>query len=167
VRGENVSLGALNCSRQHTENHTISLVFGNATISAPWSDFFEPWNDDNRCLFNIQPRDNHYLSSEYAGQIGFKFIQHMYLAVDYDNFFVGVAPLNHNPGPDHILEIGSGPKLPDAVGDFPATITPNTPSLTVVTSTSTAQAAMRTIPAEKSMTHLMAGLAGAVLLAAL
>ena len=167
--GENASFGALECSRQYTENHTISLVFGNATISAPWSEFFQTWTDTGLCLFHIQPSTHvYYYPSSYAGQIGTIFLQRMYLALDYDSRFVAVAALNENPGSDNILEIGNGPKIPDAVGAFPASIVPYTPTPTptVASSTSTARAAMRTIPPGYG-SGAFAGVAGAALLAIL
>lgn len=159
IEGINAYSGTLECSRQYTENHTISLVFGNATISAPWSEFFAPGLLDGFCYFSIQPSTH-----ENYAQIGNIFVQRMYLALDYDNRFVGVAAMNENPGPDSILEIGIGPKIPDAVGDFPSSIVPYSPRPTVATSTSKARAAMRTMPPTYG-SGAFAGVAGVALLA--
>jgi hypothetical protein len=110
---------------------------------------------------------SHLLSYGKPAQISGKFIEHMYLALDYDSRFVGVAALNGSPGPDNILEIGSGPTMPDAVGDFPTSTvsyspTPTTPTSTA-TSSSTAGAAMPTMP-PTYRPGAVAGIAGGALL---
>ncbi|OQE38438.1 hypothetical protein PENCOP_c008G08628 [Penicillium coprophilum] len=158
--------GLLPCSRQYTETRTVSLFFGNATISANWSDLFVPWGsaDSERCSFLIQPEDD--LNSSYAGRIGTKFSERMYMTINYNNAFVGVAALNENPGPDDIVEIGDGPEIPDAVGDFPTSIVPYKkpkPTVSMSTSTSTGLASMPTyMPG-----GMFVGVAGAALVAAL
>ncbi|KAM0258572.1 hypothetical protein ACHAQJ_003743 [Trichoderma viride] len=120
----NNSIGYVDCARLHSENRTVSLEFGNVTISVPWSALFQPVGN-NSCEFTIVPYETYkpvgLLGSQV--QLGIIFLQYMYLVVDYDNMFAAVAPLNLNPGPDHILEIGNGPRMPDADGRFPATIT--------------------------------------------
>lgn len=165
--------GVLDCSRQYTENRTISLSFRNTTISVPWGDFFTPYGSKSEpelCNFDIWPVDPEAENPSYAGRLGYGFTQHMYIAVDYNSNFIGVAPLNENPGPDQILEIGDGPKIPDAVGDFPSSIVPYSPVTTTATrpstSTSTGLAAVQTIPSYRSG-GVFAGVAGAALLVAL
>ncbi|RMJ21934.1 Eukaryotic aspartyl protease [Aspergillus sp. HF37] len=162
------SFAFVDCSRQYTENRTISLTFGNATISVPWGEFFISTQTPDRCFFFILPSvdDKHH---DRPAQIGGNFIEHMYLALDYDNRFVGVAVLNESPGPDNILEIGSGPTMPDAVGDFPTSIvsySPRTPTSTATASSSTAGAAMPTMP-PTYRPGVVAGIAGGVLLGVL
>ncbi|KOS36285.1 hypothetical protein ACN38_g12987 [Penicillium nordicum] len=160
--GEDPQFGLLPCSRR-TQNHTVSLVIGDATISAPWSDLFRPWDSQygERCIFLIQPEDEE--DDTFAGTIGTSFSDHMYMAINYNNAFVGVAALNGNPGPDDIVEIGDGPEIPDAVGDFPTSIVPYTkPTPTASTSTSTGLASMPTYMSG----GMFAGVAGAALVAA-
>ncbi|KAL2849845.1 aspartic peptidase domain-containing protein [Aspergillus pseudoustus] len=133
----------LPCSRQ-TEDHTIIFKIGNTTISTPWSAFITeepqvgPGSDSGtECSFNIHPADVRF-SDDYIGELGPNIIQHMYLVVDEDTEMACVAPLNSNPGQDEILEIGPGPRVLDAVGEFPTTVTrysPPTPLVTTVTST--------------------------------
>ncbi|KAJ5211124.1 hypothetical protein N7491_010944 [Penicillium cf. griseofulvum] len=161
--GQDPQFGLLPCSRQ-TENHTVSLIFGDATISAPWSDLFRPWDSKygERCSFLIQPEDENE-NATFSGRIGTSFSDHMYMAINYNNAFVGVAALNGNPGPDDIVEIGDGPEIPDAVGDFPTSIVPYTkPKPTVSTSTSTGLASMPTYMSG----GMFVGVAGAALVAA-
>ncbi|OOF98663.1 hypothetical protein ASPCADRAFT_42010 [Aspergillus carbonarius ITEM 5010] len=120
--------GLLDCSRQHTETHTISLVINNMTFSIPWDELFVPWTN-TLCQLAIQPiTPGAYASGR--GQLGVPFLRRMYLAIDYDDMFVGVAPLKQDPGPDNIVEIGTGPDIPDAVGDWPASVTAYTPAPT-------------------------------------
>ncbi|KAL7914503.1 aspartic peptidase domain-containing protein [Trichoderma velutinum] len=132
----NASMGIIDCARPRSENRTVSLVFGSAKVSVPWSALFQPF-DDNTCEFMIVPyRPDLTFGPGSELQIGSALLQYMYLAVDYDNMFAAVAPLNPNPGPDNILEIGNGTRIPDADGDFPATITPyGAPTATQTTST--------------------------------
>jgi hypothetical protein len=161
------SLAFVDCSRQYTENRIISLTFGNATISVPWGEFFRSvYGTPDRCFFFILPivddKDH-----DRPAQIAYRFIEHMYLALDYDSRFVGVAALNESPGPDNILEIGSGPTMPDAVGDFPTSTVSYSPMPTTPTSTatslSTAGAAMLTMP-PTYRPGVVAGIAGGALL---
>ncbi|KAJ5519763.1 hypothetical protein N7463_000216 [Penicillium fimorum] len=164
--GEEPQFGLLPCSRQYTENHTISLIFGDATISTKWSDLFIPWGspDSERCEFLIQPEKEN-VNATYSGTIGTSFSNHMYMAINYNNAFIGIAALNENPGSDDILEIGDGPEIPDAVGDFPTSIVPYTkptPTPTASTSTSTGLASMPTYMSG----GMFVGVAGAALVAA-
>jgi hypothetical protein len=146
----NSSIGFVDCARLNSENRTVSLMFGNVTISVPWSALFDR-PDNNTCEFTIVAYEP-YKAVGLLGstpQIGAIFLQYMYLAVDYDNMFAAVAPLNPNPGPDRILEIGNGPRIPDADGHFPATITTYgayvpTPTASPSTTT-TASAAARAV----------------------
>ncbi|KAJ5950376.1 uncharacterized protein N7479_008789 [Penicillium vulpinum] len=149
----------VDCTRL-TENHTISLSSGNATFSVPWSELIG-YRDPTRnlCRFYIESSDE---DAPYAGTIGIPFSHRMYIALNYNSGFVGVAPLNENPGPDEILEIGDGPDIPDAEGDFPTSILPYPLLPTVAASTSTGLAAMPTY-----MPGGMLAVAGAALMAAL
>ncbi|KAJ5365759.1 hypothetical protein N7517_008645 [Penicillium concentricum] len=163
--GEEPQFGLLPCSRK-SENHTISLIFGDATISAKWSDFFTPWGsaDSERCNFLIQPEEEN-VNATYSGTIGTMFSDRMYMAINYNNAFVGIAALNGNPGPDDIMEIGDGPEIPDAVGDFPTSIVPyKKPKPTVSTSTSTSTG-LASMPTYMSG-GMFVGVAGAALVAA-
>lgn len=123
VPGFYTSIPYVDCARQHSENHTISLLFGNVTISVPWSALVQSLGN-NTCelaIYTYDPDLSFGPGSQI--QIGAIFVQYMYLVVDYENMFAAVAPLNPNPGSDNILEIGNGPRIPDADGNFPATIT--------------------------------------------
>ncbi|KAH0532447.1 hypothetical protein TsFJ059_001138 [Trichoderma semiorbis] len=164
----NASMGIVDCARTQSENRTVSLVFGSATISAPWSELFQPF-EDNTCEFTIVPPD---LTSGPGSelQIGATFLQYMYLAVDYDNMFAAVAPLNPNPGPDHILEIGNGTRIPDADGDFPATMTPyGAPTLATTTTgsppTSTTASKAQAVTFKPRAMDIILGVSGAILAA--
>ncbi|KAL2810610.1 aspartic peptidase domain-containing protein [Aspergillus granulosus] len=138
------------CSRR-SENHTLSFRVGNITISAPWGAFISQEFPDRdidpdiveSCTFDIHPMPEE-RTDDYAGQLGMNIIQYMYLAADYDTKVVCVAPLNLNPGPDEILEIGPGIRIPDSVGDFPETVTRYTPITTLATTGTSTQAAART-----------------------
>ncbi|KAJ0416717.1 aspartic peptidase domain-containing protein [Aspergillus carlsbadensis] len=150
------------------EDHTLIFKIGNTTIPAPWTAFVseEPEDDSdldsdiesgNTCSFNIHPMQEP-LSDKYTGELGMNIIQHMYLAVDHDTEMACVAPTNWNPGPDEILEIGPGLRVPDSVGVFPETVTRYTAPTPLVTSVTSTQGAVRTtVP---GMT--VAGLAGLV-----
>ncbi|KAL6905154.1 aspartic peptidase domain-containing protein [Trichoderma evansii] len=142
VQSFNGSIPFIDCARQQLENHTISLLFGNVTISAPWSALVQSLGN-NTCELSIYPYNpDRPFGPGSQIQIGAIFLRHMYLAVDYENMFAAVAPLNLNPGLDDIIEIGNGPRIPDADGKFPATITtygvytptPTTEVLTTTTS---------------------------------
>lgn len=144
-KGSDPEYGTIDCNRKYTENNTISLVFGDTTISAPWSDFFVPWISPGVCLFHIQPLTANLRELEpYGGTIGNVFAQRMYIAINYDGNSVGVAAMNQNPGPDRILEIDQTSKLPDSV-ERSSTFQTGGAS-TVATSTSTGLSAMQTIP---------------------
>jgi hypothetical protein len=153
--------GILPCSRK-TENHTVSLVFGDATISVAWSKLIREMDPQTpeRCTFLIHPEEDE--DDTFAGTIGTSFSDHMYMAINYNNAFVGVAALNGDPGPDDIVEIGDGPEIPDAVGDFPTSIVPYRKPTPTPTSTSTGLASMPTyMPG-----GMFVGVAGAALIAA-
>ncbi|PWY79525.1 acid protease [Aspergillus sclerotioniger CBS 115572] len=158
----------LECSRQYTEKHTISLMIGNMTFSVPWDELFIPWTTDGLCQLAIQPiTPGAYASGR--GQLGVPFLRRMYIAIDYDNMFVGVAPLKQNPGSDNIVEIGTGPEIPDAVGEWPASVTAYTPAPTrtstggPVTRTSTGGVARGTGLLAKRELSLVVGFAGLAL----
>ncbi|QKX57722.1 uncharacterized protein TRUGW13939_04841 [Talaromyces rugulosus] len=178
-------LGSLPCNRTDTENYTVSLTFGNITVSYPWEELiipirrvFDSGAVEDVCYFAIgrgkETSDydyGYYIPGgpgavlDYAGILGTVLMSRLYIAVDYDNNLIGVAPLNENPGPDNILEIGTGTELPDAVGDFPATNTPYiAPS--VNSSTSSGLAALRTAP-PSAQKHVVAALGAAALFAGL
>ncbi|KAL6830426.1 aspartic peptidase domain-containing protein [Trichoderma sp. SZMC 28015] len=164
----NASMGIVDCARTQSENRTVSLVISNVTISVPWSELFIPFEDDT-CEFTIVP----YMPDLTYGpgselQIGAAVLQYMYLAVDYDNMFAAVAPLNTNPGPDNILEIGNGTRIPDADGDFPATITPyGAPTLTTTTTgslpTSTSASKAQAVTFAPRAMDIILGVSGAIL----
>lgn len=164
----NASMGIVDCARTQSENRTVSLVFGNATISVPWSELFIPFEDDT-CEFTIVPyRPDLTYGPGSELQIGATVLQYMYLAVDYDNMFAAVAPLNPNPGPDNILEIGNGTRIPDADGDFPATITPyGAPTLTTTTTgslpTSTTASKGQAVTFTPRAMDIILGVSGAIL----
>ncbi|KAL6790276.1 aspartic peptidase domain-containing protein [Trichoderma sp. SZMC 28013] len=165
----NASMGIVDCARTHSENRTVSLVFGSATISVPWSALFQPF-EDNTCEFTIVPYRPDLTSGPGSElQIGATFLQYMYLAVDYDNMFAAVAPLNPNPGPDNILEIGNGTRIPDAEGDFPATITPYgapTPTQNTTTGplpTSTTASKAQAVTFTPRAMDIIFGVSGAIL----
>lgn len=166
----NASMGIVDCDRTHSENRTVSLVFGSATISVPWGDLFQPF-EDNTCEFTIVPyRPDLTYGPGSELQIGATFLQYMYLAVDYDNMFAAVAPLNPNPGPDNILEIGNGTRIPDADGDFPATITPyGAPTPTTTTTgplpTSTTASKAQAVTFTPGAMNIILGVSGAILAA--
>lgn len=72
----------------------------------------------------------------------------MYIAVNYKGRFVGVATMNQHPGPDHIVEIDDGMKLPDAVEHSSSSVPAHTGGATAATtSTSTGLAATHTMHA--------------------
>lgn len=163
VQDFNTTIPYVDCGRQHSENHTISLLFGNATIEVPWSALIQSLGN-NTCelaIYTYEPVDEVGPGSQI--QIGAIFLRYMYLVVDYENMFAAVAPLNPKPGPDHILEIGNGPRIPDADGNFPATITTYgaptpTPTKEAVSTSSSRAVAIK--PKEKSLTS---GFIGALL----
>lgn len=148
-KGSEPEFGTLNCDRKNAENHTVSLVFGDAVISAPWSDLIKPWITPDVCLFNIQPSSEGFFDHDlYGGQIGTIFTHRMYIAVNYKGRSVGVAAMNQHPGPDDIVEIEDGSKLPDAVEHFSSSAPSHTGGSSAVTiSTSSGLAATHTIPA--------------------
>jgi hypothetical protein len=163
VPGFNSTIPYVDCTRQHSENHTISLLFGNVTIETPWSALVQSLGN-NTCelaIYSYEPwRD---VGPGNQIQIGAIFLQYMYLVVDYENMLAAVAPPNHSPGWDKILEIGNGTRIPDADGNFPATITTYgaftpTPTQEVLSTSSSRAVAIK--PQEKSLTS---GFAGAVL----
>jgi hypothetical protein len=175
-------LGYVPCVRKNNENHTVSLTFGNMTVTYPWKELIVDvqWHEGigqvkDFCYFAIgrgqETYDYGYIPggpgviSDYAGILGTALMRRLYIAVDYDNNLIGVAPLNENPGPDNILEIGTGTELPDAVGNFPATNTPYiAPSIS--SSTSSGHAAFRTVP-PTAQKHVVAALGAAALFAGL
>ncbi|PTB57249.1 hypothetical protein M431DRAFT_79064 [Trichoderma harzianum CBS 226.95] len=162
------SMGIVDCARTQSENRTVSLVFGSATISVPWSELFIPVEDDT-CEFTIVPYRPDLTSGPGSElQIGATFLQYMYLAVDYDNMFAAVAPLNPNPGPDNILEIGNVTGIPDADGDFPAIITPyGAPTLTTTTTgslpTSTTASKAQAVTFTPRAMDILLGVSGVIL----
>lgn len=157
-------VGYVDCARQ-TENRTISMIFGSVTVSVPWAELLQPAGNNTCELLIALFSPNITFGPGSQIQIGSVFLQHMYLAVDYDNAFAAVALLNPNPGPDQILEIGNGTRIPDADGKFPATITPygaTVPATTtshLPTSTTSSAAAATFPPRAVDMTF---GVSGAI-----
>ncbi|EHK39453.1 hypothetical protein TRIATDRAFT_302868 [Trichoderma atroviride IMI 206040] len=153
----------VDCARQHSENHTISLLFGNATISAPWSALVQSLGN-NTCelaIYSYEPEKDVGPGSQI--QIGAIFLRYMYLVVDYENMFAAVAPLNPSPGFNKVLEIGNGPRIPDADGNFPATITTYgapTPTPTKEALSTSSSRAVAIKPRENGLTS---GFTGALL----
>ncbi|CBF73397.1 hypothetical protein AN7858.2 [Aspergillus nidulans FGSC A4] len=146
------------CSRR-TENHILTFAIGNTTISTPWAAFISDadFSSDpsDMCSFDIHPMDEEN-SDNLTGELGLNIVQHMYLVVDHDTEMACVAPLNPNPGPDEILEIGPQLRVPDAVGEFPSTVTRYAPPTPLVTTVDSMQGAVRTaVPAVA-----VAGIAG-------
>lgn len=130
--------GVLPCSRQESEFHTFSLVIGNMTFSVGWDELFVPWTRDGLCKFGIQAQESDYKTH---AELGVPFVRRMYVAVDYNNQFVGVATLkdddDQDGGEDEVVEIGTGTALPSAVGDWPASITAYTPAASTGTAAAT------------------------------
>jgi hypothetical protein len=108
------------CARR-TEDHILTFTIGNTTISTPWAAFISDADfssdSSDMCSFDIHPMDEDN-SDNLTGELGMNVIQNLYLVVDHDTEMACVAPLNPNPGPDEILEIGTGLHVPDAVGSF-------------------------------------------------
>lgn len=148
-KGSEPEFGTLDCDRKNAENDTVSLVFGDAIISAPWSDLIMPWTSPDVCLFNIQPSSEGFFDHNiYGRHNGTIFTHRMYIAVNYKGRFVGVATMNQHPGPDHIVEIDDGMKLPDAVEHSSSSVPAHTGGATAATtSTSTGLAATHTMHA--------------------
>ncbi|OJJ78194.1 hypothetical protein ASPBRDRAFT_203008 [Aspergillus brasiliensis CBS 101740] len=134
--------GVLPCARQNTESHTISIVIRNMTFSVSWDELFVPWTRDGLCKFGIQAQESDYKSH---AELGVPFLRRMYVAVDYNNQFVGVATLKDGDDDkkeeEDIVEIGTGTALPSAVavGEWPSSITAYTPAATTETTESTTQ----------------------------
>ncbi|OJZ91265.1 hypothetical protein ASPFODRAFT_41667 [Aspergillus luchuensis CBS 106.47] len=130
--------GVVPCSRQDTEFHTISLIIGNMTFSVGWDELFVPWTRDGLCKFGIQAQESDYRTH---AELGVPFVRRMYVAVDYNNQFVGVATLkdddDQDEGEDEVVEIGTGTALPSAVGDWPASVTAYTPAASTGTAAAT------------------------------
>ncbi|PWY82765.1 acid protease [Aspergillus eucalypticola CBS 122712] len=130
--------GVLPCSRQESEFHTFSLVIGNMTFSVGWDELFVPWTRDGLCKFGIQAQESDYKTH---AELGVPFVRRMYVAVDYNNQFVGVATLkdddDQDEGEDEVVEIGTGTALPSAVGDWPASVTAYTPAASTGTAAAT------------------------------
>ncbi|KAL7925983.1 aspartic peptidase domain-containing protein [Trichoderma austrokoningii] len=142
----NSTIPYVDCARQHSENHTVSLVFGNVTISVPWSALVQSVGNDTceLAIYNYEPWKA--VGPGMQIEIGSIFLRYMYLVVDYENMFAAVAPLNPSPGSDQIVEIGNGPRIPDADGIFPATITTYgapTPTKEVLSTSSSRAAAIQ------------------------
>ncbi|KAL3428623.1 aspartic peptidase domain-containing protein [Aspergillus tetrazonus] len=149
------------CSRK-TENHTLTFLIGSAAFDIPWTAFLHPSNIPSQgiCYFYIQPPYEE--DPLFAGTLGSTLLSQLYLAVDYNNMMVGIAPINRNPAQDEILEIGTeAPQFPGGVGDFPETVTAYTPAPTetIATETSDGWAAMRT-----AAPCVLPAVAGAVLI---
>lgn len=168
--------GVLPCARQETESHTISLAIGNMTFSVSWDELFVPWTRDGLCKFGIQAQDSDYKT---RAELGVPFLRRMYVAVDYNNQFVGVATLkdddDQNEGEDEIVEIGTGTALPRAVGDWPASVTAYTPAastgtaaatLTFTTATSSGGGVVPTGLSEMGRALLVPGVLGMAVLQA-
>jgi hypothetical protein len=154
---EEQNMGFVPCDWRQ-KDYTFSLTFDSTLIQAPMADMVLDWNSSTTCVFGIQPGGD----PENANwRIGSSFLRSSYLVLDYDGSTFAVAPRNPNPGEDHILEIGWS--IPSAVVSSlpPPTYTP-TPSSTL-SATSTGQATQPT----NDFKHLVAGLAGAGLLAVL
>ncbi|KAL4925317.1 aspartic peptidase domain-containing protein [Aspergillus undulatus] len=107
----NITETSIDCARR-TENHTISLVIGDATISGPWSNFIFQYGSlnvgegteedaDAVCYIFIgtDPDDPR------TPTIGSEFVRNTYLAVDYDSKMVGLAPLSTDPARDDIRSL--------------------------------------------------------------
>ncbi|PYH68374.1 acid protease [Aspergillus vadensis CBS 113365] len=168
--------GILPCSRQDTESHTFSLVIGNMTFSVGWDELFVPWTRDGLCKFGIQAQESDYKTH---AELGVPFVRRMYVAVDYNNQFVGVATLkdddDQDEGEDEVVEIGTGTALPSAVGDWPASITAYTPAastgtaaatLTFTTATSSGGGVVPTGLSEMGRALLVPGVLGMAVLQA-
>ncbi|RAK92535.1 acid protease [Aspergillus costaricaensis CBS 115574] len=168
--------GVLPCSRQESEFHTFSLVIGNMTFSVGWDELFVPWTRDGLCKFGIQAQESDYKTH---AELGVPFVRRMYVAVDYNNQFVGVATLKNDDdqdeGEDEVVEIGTGTALPSAVGDWPASITAYTPAastgtaaatLTFTTATSSGGGVVPTGLSEMGRALLVPGVLGMAVLQA-
>ena len=168
--------GVLPCSRQESEFHTFSLVIGNMTFSVGWDELFVPWTRDGLCKFGIQAQESDYKTH---AELGVPFVRRMYVAVDYNNQFVGVATLkdddDQDGGEDEVVEIGKGTALPSAVGDWPASITAYTPAastgtaaatLTFTTATSSGGGVVPTGLSEMGRALLVPGVLGMAVLQA-
>lgn len=161
----NATIPYVECARQHSENHTISLLFGNATIEVPWSALVQSLGN-NMCelaIYSYEPWRDVGPGSQI--QIGAIILRYMYLVVDYENMFAAVAPPNYSPGWDEDLGIGNGTRIPDADGNFPATITTYgastpTPTKEVLSTSSSRAVAMK--PQEKGLTSGFVGVLLAV-----
>ncbi|XRM42655.1 hypothetical protein ABZX51_005864 [Aspergillus tubingensis] len=168
--------GVLPCSRQESEFHTFSLVIGNMTFSVGWNELFVPWTRDGLCKFGIQAQESDYRTH---AELGVPFVRRMYVAVDYNNQFVGVATLkdddDQDGDEDEIVEIGTGTALPSAVGDWPASVTAYTPAastgtaaatLTFTTATSSGGGVVPTGLSEMGRALLVPGVLGMAVLQA-
>ncbi|KAL7965941.1 aspartic peptidase domain-containing protein, partial [Trichoderma sp. SZMC 28014] len=158
----NATIPYVDCARQHSENHTISLLFGNASISVPWNALVQSLGN-NTCelaIYSYEPEKE--LGPGSQIQIGSIFLRYMYLVVDYDNMFAAVAPLHPNPTTGKFVEIGNGSRIPDADGNFPATITAYgvTPTPTKQALSTSSSRAVAIKPQEKALTF---GFTGALL----
>ncbi|PNP39599.1 hypothetical protein TGAMA5MH_08415 [Trichoderma gamsii] len=161
----NATIPYVECARQHSENHTISLLFGNATIEVPWSALVQSLGN-NTCelaIYSYEPWRDVGPGSQI--QIGAIILRYMYLVVDYENMFAAVAPPNYSPGWAEDLGIGNGTQIPDADGNFPATITTYgastpTPTKEVLSTSSSRAVAMK--PQEKGLTSGFVGVLLAV-----
>ncbi|PYH32962.1 acid protease [Aspergillus neoniger CBS 115656] len=168
--------GVLPCSRQESKFHTFSLVIGNMTFSVGWDELFVPWTRDGLCKFGIQAQESDYKTH---AELGVPFLRRMYVAVDYNDQFVGVATLkdddDQDEGEDEVVEIGTGTALPSAVGDWPASVTAYTPAastgtaaatLTFTTATSSGGGVVPTGLSEMSRALLVPGVLGMAVLQA-
>jgi hypothetical protein len=143
--------GSLPCYRKH-EDRNISITLGGSfTLTATWSDLIQTVIERNTnksgCSFSIWPGN---FEGNISGFIGNPFLNHTYLVVDYENSLVGVAPLNTNPGPDNILQIGNG----SSQTGFP-TSTPTSTTAAAASTSSSAALALNRVPV--AFSHLVPG----------
>ncbi|RAH43109.1 pepsin-like aspartic protease [Aspergillus brunneoviolaceus CBS 621.78] len=126
---ESQGLAVLKCDTAKKSDYEIVFAFSGFNLSIPLSDMLLEASF-GYCAFGIAPESETASGGIYL--LGDTFLRSAYVVYDLANNEIHLAKTNTNPGPDHVLEIGTGATaVPQVTG------TSNTQTASAATATAT------------------------------